>query len=55
MPDLSKSGVENQAGHLNALVVGGLQQSLGVYLDEERMVERLLAVRQEREGISASG
>ena len=49
-PDPSKSGVENQAGHVNALVVGGLQQSLGVYLDEEAMIARLLEVRREREG-----
>jgi len=41
--------VENQAGHVNALVVGGLQQSLGVYVDEAAMIERLLALRGERE------
>jgi len=50
IPDPTKSGVENQAGHVNALVVGGLQDSLGVYLDEETMIQRLLAVRREREG-----
>ncbi len=50
-PDPSKSGVENQAGYVNALVVGGLQQSLGVYLDEETMIARLLEVRREREGL----
>ena len=49
-PDPSRVGVENQAGHVNALVVGGLQQSLGVYLDEEAMIARLLEVRREREG-----
>ncbi len=55
LPDLSKTGVENQAGHVNALVVGGLQQSLGVYLDEESMIERLLALRREREAPPTSG
>ncbi len=50
LPDPTKTGVENQAGHANALVIGGLQRSLGVYLDEAGMIERLLAVRREREG-----
>ena len=49
-PDPAKSGVDNMAGYLNPLVVGGLQQSLGVYLDEETMIARLLDLRQEREG-----
>ncbi len=49
LPDPDKAGVENQAGHVNALVVGGLQQSLGVYVDEAAMIERLLALRGERE------
>jgi hypothetical protein len=50
LPDPTKTGVENQAGHANALVIGGLQRSLGVYLDEAAMIEQLLAVRREREG-----
>ncbi len=49
-PDPLRTGVDNQAGHVNALVAGGLQQSLGVYLDEPSMIARLLAVRREREG-----
>ncbi len=49
-PDPAKSGVDNMAGYLNPLVVGGLQQSLGVYLDEETMIARLLDLRREREG-----
>ena len=47
-PDPSRAGVENQTGYVNALVVGGLQSSLGVYLDEAAMVERLIEVRDER-------
>jgi Nucleoside 2-deoxyribosyltransferase len=50
LPDPDKSGVDNQAGYLNQLVVGGLQLSLGIYLDEASMIERLLDVRREREG-----
>jgi Nucleoside 2-deoxyribosyltransferase len=50
LPDPNKAGVDNQAGYLNQLVVGGLQLSLGIYLDEASMIERLLEVRREREG-----
>jgi hypothetical protein len=49
-PDPEKHGVNNQAFYINALVVGGLQGSLGVYLHEDEMIERLQEIRQEREG-----
>ena len=48
-PHPDKHGVENQALHINALVAGGLLLSLGVYLDEDEMFQRLLEVRDERE------
>ena len=48
-PHPERSGVENQALHINALVIGGLQRSLGVYLDEESMIARLEEIRRERE------
>ena len=50
VPNPAMQGVENQAGHVNALVVGGLQLSLGVYLDEDLALDRLVEVRLEREG-----
>jgi hypothetical protein len=50
LPDPNKPGVENQAMYVNALVVGGLQGSLGVYLDEDSMIARLEEIRREREG-----
>jgi hypothetical protein len=50
VPDPERRGVENQAPHVNALIAGGLQASLGVFLTEEDAVARLLQVRQEREG-----
>jgi hypothetical protein len=50
LPNPNMSGVDNQAGYLNQLVVGGLQKSLGIYLDEQSMIERLVEVRREREG-----
>ena len=49
-PDPDKHGVNNQAFYINALVIGGLQGSLGVYLHEDEMIERLREIRQEREG-----
>jgi hypothetical protein len=49
LPHPEKAGVDNQAGYLNQLVVGGLQRSLGIYLDEDAMIQRLIEVRQERE------
>jgi hypothetical protein len=51
LPDPNKPGVENQALHINALVIGGLQGSLGVYLDEDSMIARLEEIRREREGL----
>lgn len=48
-PDPAKAGVENQAYYLNGLIVGGLQRSLGIYLDEESVFARLLEIRRERE------
>ncbi len=49
-PDPAKPGVENQAGYVNALVVGGLQGSLGVYHDLDPLLARLADIRRGREG-----
>lgn len=49
-PDPAKAGVDNQAYYLNGLVVGALQRSLGIYLDEASVFARLLEIRREREG-----
>lgn len=49
-PHPARTGPDNQALHVNALVVGGLQTSLGIFLDEADAVARLLALRLEREG-----
>ena len=49
-PDPAKAGVDNQAGHINQFVVGGLQSSLGICLGEDEMIARLLEIRREREG-----
>lgn len=49
-PDPNKTGVDNQAFHLNQLVAGGLQASLGICLDEESAFARLRQIRGKREG-----
>ena len=51
-PHPDRTGVDNQALHINALVIGGLQRSLGVYLDEDAMIARLEEIRRMREGDS---
>jgi hypothetical protein len=52
LPHPERTGVDNQALHINALVIGGLQSSLGVYLDEDSMIGRLKEIRRERERFS---
>lgn len=53
-PDPERSGIENQALHLNAFVVGGLQSSLGVVYDEDQLVTRLEEIRSDFEGGSGT-
>jgi hypothetical protein len=47
-PDPARTGVENQALHINAFVIGGLQSSLGVVYDEDALVARLAEIRAAR-------
>jgi hypothetical protein len=49
-PNPAMTGADNQAASINALVSGGLKRSLGVYLDLDKAIERLIEVRNEREG-----
>lgn len=48
-PDPARSGVDNMAFAINALVVGGLQSSLGIYTDEEAALARLAQIASERQ------
>lgn len=41
LPDPAKTGLENQAYHINAFVAGGLLSSLGVVHDEDALIARL--------------
>lgn len=44
-PDPSRTGVDNQAFHINAFVVGGLQHSLGIVHTEDDLIAELKAIR----------
>jgi hypothetical protein len=44
-PHPERIGIENQAFHINAFVVGGLQHSLGVVHTEEDLISKLKCVR----------
>ena len=50
VPNPAQAGVDNQAGYLNQLVVGGLQNSLGIYRTAAAAIARLIEIRVEREG-----
>jgi nucleoside 2-deoxyribosyltransferase len=41
VPDPNKSGVDNQSMYLNQFVIGGLKLSLGVFTDEDELIQRL--------------
>jgi hypothetical protein len=44
IPDPERSGIENQAFYVNSFIVGGMQSSLGVVMDEDQLVQRLRAL-----------
>jgi nucleoside 2-deoxyribosyltransferase len=48
-PDLNKLGIDNQSFAVNAFIAGGLKLSLGVFLDEDSMIEKLEAIRRQKE------
>jgi hypothetical protein len=49
IPNPTQSGVDNQAGYLNQLVVGGLQKSLGIYRTADEAIARLIDIHTTRE------
>lgn len=55
LPDPSRTGVDNQAFHINAFVIGGLQNSLGVVYDEQQLIDRLKKLRDEFESRATAG
>jgi hypothetical protein len=50
VPVPERSGIDNQAFHVNAFIVGGMQRSLGVVYDEDALLARLAEIAAEREG-----
>jgi hypothetical protein len=50
IPNPGQAGVDNQAGYINQLVVGGLQKSLGIYGTIDEAIARLMDIRADREG-----
>jgi hypothetical protein len=49
IPNPAQAGVDNQAGYLNQLVVGGLQKSLGIFRTAEEAIAQLEKIRATRE------
>lgn len=49
-PVPERSGIENQAFHVNSFIVGGMQASLGVVYDEDALFARLAEIAAEFEG-----
>lgn len=46
-PDPNKRGIDNQSMYFNQFVIGGLKMSLGVYTDEDLLIERLHQIEKE--------
>lgn len=40
-PDINKPGIDNQTMYLNQFVIGGLKLSLGVFTDEDQLIQKL--------------
>ena len=49
VPNPVQSGVDNQAGYLNQLIVGGLQKSLDIFRTADAAIARLIEIRSARE------
>jgi hypothetical protein len=49
IPDPNKQGVDNQSFAINAFIAGGLKLSLGVFLEEDSMIEELEKIRRQQE------
>lgn len=49
IPNPAQSGVDNQAGYVNQLVVGGLQQSLGIFRTADEAIAQLEQICATRE------
>lgn len=50
LPDPQKPGIDNQTFYINQFIAGGIKLSLGIFLDEESLVQKLIEVQEQREG-----
>jgi hypothetical protein len=50
LPNPQQVGVDNQAFYLNQFIVGGLKLSLGIYLTEEELLNKLNLLYKEHNG-----
>lgn len=41
LPDPKKAGIDNQSMYLNQFIIGGLKLSLGVFTNEDKLIEEL--------------
>jgi nucleoside 2-deoxyribosyltransferase len=49
-PVPERTGIDNQAFHVNAFIVGGMQRSLGVVYDEDALLGCLTEIAAEHDG-----
>lgn len=47
VPDMSRTGIENQALHVNSFIVGGMQSSLGIVYNENDLISELKSIANE--------
>lgn len=48
LPDINKTGVDNQSMYLNQFIIGGLKLSLGVFMNEDSLINKLQDIWRER-------
>lgn len=49
-PDIKKPSIDNQTMYLNQFVIGGLKLSLGVFMDEDELIQKLIKIWSDQHG-----
>ena len=49
IPDPQKCGIDNQSMYINQFIIGGLKLSLGVYTDEDLLINKLKSIEEDYE------
>ncbi len=47
LPNPEKAGIDNQSMYLNQFIIGGLKLSLGVFTDEDQLIEELKSIEKD--------